>query len=481
MTINHVKTKALLDSGNTFESAISLSFAKKLGIKDNELVPLAKRIQLATAEPGGKLKILGKTPTELQFRAGPRNFRFHPIVLEHLNGDINISGPTMSTLRWTWSPSDGAVLDELGNKLKLEAYQEEDKIQHIRLHQDQHEVAVHIAADTVIQPRSVSMVQLVMEPTAPQFWRKGGQVAVLTGRAKISMPPGMEENTFVRPSPLARIVVQTRDGKCQGAWTNPLPQPLTLKQGRYYGALEAVDGGDREPAVKDPLLCQLSYHDDYAARMQQKAKKRETLDFSDMPPPSNLTVEQQRQYIVDRFKLEEADGITSAKELLKVSELLRRYWDKFAWTAEVRIKERSSQTATNLKLNAPLQEVGHTKLVQHRIDLKPGTKPVKTRYRPIPTHLEPSFRKELDQLLGQGIVEPSTSPWAANLVPVVKKQGDIRWCVDVRPSLSYDVYVIMRSDCLSVARPQRGDDPRRVPDALHRDELEHDRRQPLVQ
>ena len=43
------------------------------------------------------------------------------------------------------------------------------------------------------------------------------------------------------------------------------------------------------------------------------------------------------------------------------------------------------------------------------------------------------IREIMDDLLSIGIIKPSTSPYCARVVPVHKKNGDIRLCVDMRP------------------------------------------------
>ena len=63
--------------------------------------------------------------------------------------------------------------------------------------------------------------------------------------------------------------------------------------------------------------------------------------------------------------------------------------------------------------------------------LKEGP-PVKCRYRPIPPDLEGNLRRQRDRWLQEDVIEPSDSPWSSNLVPVKKKNGEIRWCVDWR-------------------------------------------------
>lgn len=43
------------------------------------------------------------------------------------------------------------------------------------------------------------------------------------------------------------------------------------------------------------------------------------------------------------------------------------------------------------------------------------------------------IRKIVDDLLQQGIIQPSISPYCARVVPVKRKNGQIRLCVDLRP------------------------------------------------
>ena len=76
-------------------------------------------------------------------------------------------------------------------------------------------------------------------------------------------------------------------------------------------------------------------------------------------------------------------------------------------------------------------DVGHTDIVQHRIDLI-DEKPFKQRYRRIPQAAYDDVRAHLRQLLNAGIIQPSRSPWASNVVLVRKKDKTLRLCVDYR-------------------------------------------------
>lgn len=58
--------------------------------------------------------------------------------------------------------------------------------------------------------------------------------------------------------------------------------------------------------------------------------------------------------------------------------------------------------------------------------------PIKQRYYPVNPVMQRQIDLELDQMLKDGIVEPSNSGWASPIVLVKKKDGSYRFCVDYR-------------------------------------------------
>ena len=72
-------------------------------------------------------------------------------------------------------------------------------------------------------------------------------------------------------------------------------------------------------------------------------------------------------------------------------------------------------------------------VMQHKIPLKGDAKPHKQKLRQINPLLLPFIEKEIKKLLKAKIIVPLRySEWVANLVPVRKKNGEIRMCVDFR-------------------------------------------------
>ena len=80
-------------------------------------------------------------------------------------------------------------------------------------------------------------------------------------------------------------------------------------------------------------------------------------------------------------------------------------------------------------LNA--SELGTTTLVTHTIDTG-DSRPVKQPVRRTPFALRSKVDELVQDMLYQGVVEPSKSPWASPVVLVRKKDGSVQFCVDYR-------------------------------------------------
>jgi hypothetical protein len=66
------------------------------------------------------------------------------------------------------------------------------------------------------------------------------------------------------------------------------------------------------------------------------------------------------------------------------------------------------------------------------IELKPGTTPIyKSPYRMATPELV-ELKEHIKELLEKGFIRPSSSPWGAPMIFVLKKDGTQRFCVDYR-------------------------------------------------
>ena len=76
--------------------------------------------------------------------------------------------------------------------------------------------------------------------------------------------------------------------------------------------------------------------------------------------------------------------------------------------------------------------LGRTKLIEHKLELVPGTLPIMSRNYPIPVHYEAKVEELIKQLIKDDVIEESTSSWASPLFPIPKKDGSIRLVIDYR-------------------------------------------------
>ena len=125
------------------------------------------------------------------------------------------------------------------------------------------------------------------------------------------------------------------------------------------------------------------------------------------------------------------------EEQLKLLEALLRYQNVFA---------RSDN------------DLGRTGQVKHKIETG-DARPIRQKPRRIPIHMHDEVDKIMGNMIEQGIIEPSCSPWQSPVVLVRKPDNSLRFCVDYRKlnevttKDSYNIPNITESlDCLSGAK-----------------------------
>lgn len=82
---------------------------------------------------------------------------------------------------------------------------------------------------------------------------------------------------------------------------------------------------------------------------------------------------------------------------------------------------------------------GHTNLIEHEIKLTSDI-PVHSKAYPMPYAMRESFKKEIDEMLRLGIIEPIDSPYASPVVIVKKADNTNRVCIDYRKLNSITVF-----------------------------------------
>lgn len=78
------------------------------------------------------------------------------------------------------------------------------------------------------------------------------------------------------------------------------------------------------------------------------------------------------------------------------------------------------------------EKPGRCRVASHRIDLVEGFEPRSFRPYRIPDKLKGEVDRQIDQLLNDGKIRPSSSPYAHPIVCVAKTNGEVRVCTDMR-------------------------------------------------
>ena len=101
------------------------------------------------------------------------------------------------------------------------------------------------------------------------------------------------------------------------------------------------------------------------------------------------------------------------------------------WTQEQKERARALLTKYSFLFAMDNLDLGKTDLVKHHIELTNYT-PIKDRYRRIPPQQYEEVQKHLKEILDIGAIRCSNSPWASPVVLVRKKDGSLRFCIDLR-------------------------------------------------
>ena len=99
-------------------------------------------------------------------------------------------------------------------------------------------------------------------------------------------------------------------------------------------------------------------------------------------------------------------------------------------------KHLQTEAKEMLKRNAKVfsktdMDMGRPNLVKHHIKLTDPV-PFKEAYRRIPPQMYDEVKDHIQEMLNLGAIRPSNSPWASAIVLVRKKDGRLRFCIDLR-------------------------------------------------
>jgi hypothetical protein len=203
VAINDKPVLALIDSGNSWRSAISEDFFLSLGFTEKDITPL-KQQSLTTAKEGANLDVLGECKVKMTLTS-PGNkskWAFHPIIFRKLTMDCNLSGSYLMRNKWDHLYSRHALLIQGAEVPLVQAPVPQTTVS-----------AVYTTDASTIIPNSGQYVTLI----APDV-RKGFQN---DGEMYLRGDHSFMYRLDVHPS-LNAIVHCNRDGQTYGAIINTL-------------------------------------------------------------------------------------------------------------------------------------------------------------------------------------------------------------------------------------------------------------------
>ena len=362
----------LMDSGNMVGSAMSGELVKKLNLP---LQPCSGTNRHAAVAPDGrKLDILGQTPP-LQFTLeGAPNTIFTEsfVVINNLSHQVNLGKAWMSQHR--------AIHDHGQETMKLKRPQQQGwcKIRlrgpHMSTEDDQCNY-VYAAMRTRVPARSARFLHVTV--------------------------PGMKEEKEIVISPvegtknptlLANSVSRVKDQTALTSVFNPLDKAVYIEKWCKLGTVDHLEQQEVLGAMSTERKCMTPSVGDTS--------------------PSSKNKEELREWMRKEFRLQDSDVLRDKpREMEELEELLLEFEDVIS------------------KCNT---DYGRTDLMEMTIDLVPGAVPYKGRCLPTNPKQEEDLLKTLETWNREGVTEPANSPWGAPLIPVPKKDGRIRWCVDFR-------------------------------------------------
>ena len=102
-----------------------------------------------------------------------------------------------------------------------------------------------------------------------------------------------------------------------------------------------------------------------------------------------------------------------------------------SWSEDLQTKAKDLLVSYSDIFSKHDLDMGKTDLIKHHIKLSDYT-PFKQPYRRIPPHFYEEVRALLKEMIQLGAIRKSQSPWCSPIVLVRKKDGKLRFCIDLR-------------------------------------------------
>ena len=258
---------------------------------------------------------------------------------------------------------------------------------------------------------------------------------------------------FMRTGALvANTCVKPRKGTCAVRVLNASEQHVTLYKRQTMGVLEPVNQVKRyaEERGTDVTVNNIEDSDDDIPLPPPRKRDEEKFEI-----PSHILQDKEatKRYLKS-IRREVRDRKLKEDKLMPEQGLPPHMQDLFERTKEEVAEEHHEQVRKLLTRHAGVfakdaSDMGKTSWVKHDIDTG-NHSPVRQRPRRLRLEQKEEVQKQIKNLQESGLIRPSTSEWASNVVLVKKKDGSWRMCIDYRDlnlkTLNPDSYMLPRID-----------------------------------
>ena len=361
-----------VDGGNAVWDAISEEVYELLGrpeLKENK-----EFSEVATAQAGASMRVIGQlaTPLSLYFEGCEDEFQVDPLVIKGLSMPFNISGVFLT--RYGLDQKFGRGTLATGRK-NIPLYSKPPvQLKRIStmIEEEEEDKGLYALASVTLKPNCVTAVKVRNR-------------SLLSSLVLVDDGPGGYQIHQTNCLGVSSIPVVTGALPVHVKKGHRLANCRKVTERPVFAAIQEIPGIHRMAVQKSPsdLKSHSSTH---------KKKKLSSGDKAD---------------------------------LLEKHFQLKKYVKEKLYPAALKI------FLANFNVFSFDGQFGKTDIVTHTIHIYDHP-PIKTKNRRLNPTLKDNLKEQIRTWLQEQVIEESQSPWAFQMVPVEKKNGKIRWCVDFR-------------------------------------------------
>ena len=398
--------KSLIDTGNLFETLISEEFANGLGLK----IDVKSATNVGTAHKDGKMKILGKSERFVIYFEGIKTgFNIQAYVAENLNQPLNLGrrfiGEVKAKMEFEKDKGNLIInrqccpLIARNEPLLLKHFLDKrfadvtNKLKEIPLLRSTQIFWNHNKTNNSWQEPVYSLQKITLKSNTVNF-------------INVNLPGKHgDKNMMIEPE-LSNGSIN-KYGVLVSKGIYPLMNDI--------GKIAVMNATDEDIII--PTKAEIASASNQYRLRKIHTSKNEKYTINEI---SHKSVEklsskercERKEFIFKKLKLEDNKLLTDKPHLKhKIANIFLENFDAVA----------ISDT-----------DYGQTDLIKFKINLEKDAKIIKHKVKPLNPDQLDNLEKQIKAWKDTGVIEPAVSPWGFRLVPVMKKNGKTRWCVDYR-------------------------------------------------